>query len=494
MNILVEQNKKMEIYKQNDMKKIELHNKLINEQNKITSYLSEMKKLQKYVEAYDVYNDNILENNKLEILLEKCASIQKQNLLEMSLTQEREAKYVKIMEIKEKNIKIEIIIANKEKELSTMMLSKYELYDEFKLLLTKIDNMNENINNNSAELKEYNNKLSSIIEQINEITVLLEEQECLNNCKNNMINTKLNLTKTTQELEKIKKNKYSIINELANYKNNKRQYGDLLSEIMELRQISDINKKIIDITNGKFLDNFLSKNIIPKLTNNLNSILNYYVDFKIIIVYKNKNMSVYKKDKNGFITNSRQLSGYESLMTNIAFRLAFNNINKSLKTNFFIMDETFTFCDDNSVTKMQNLFDYIKKLFDYAIVITHNEYIKSYADIDIPIQKCNNFSKIIYINKYNNDAVISSKEKIVDIKKDNILNNIVLEKKKMHNDSSDESIDSAVKTQTKQPRQNLKKLSAEELKEYKKNKKHEWNEKNKEKISEYNKNRYISKK
>ena len=63
-------------------------------------------------------------------------------------------------------------------------------------------------------------------------------------------------------------------------------------------------------------------------------------------MYDNKSIKVYQRMKNDSKINALKMSGYESLMINIAFRLALGNLNKQLKTNFMIMDEAFTFCDD----------------------------------------------------------------------------------------------------------------------------------------------------
>ena len=104
----------------------------------------------------------------------------------------------------------------------------------------------------------------------------------------------------------------------------------------------------------------------------------------------NKKIVVYKDD----MTNVMKLSGYESLMVNIAFRLAINQVNKKQKTNFFIMDESFTFCDDQGISKVSSLFEYMRELYDFVIVVSHNDQIKMYTDVDLRIGKKDGYSYV----------------------------------------------------------------------------------------------------
>ena len=63
------------------------------------------------------------------------------------------------------------------------------------------------------------------------------------------------------------------------------------------------------------------------------------------------------------------------------------------------MDESFSFCDDNGISKISNLFDYMKELYDWIIIVSHNDQIKTYTDFDLNIERKNDAS-YINTNKY----------------------------------------------------------------------------------------------
>jgi hypothetical protein len=110
------------------------------------------------------------------------------------------------------------------------------------------------------------------------------------------------------------------------------------------------------------------------------------------------------------LSNASKLSGYETLMANIAFRLAINSDNKLQKTNFFVIDEGFAFCDEQSVPKISNLFAYMRSLYDFIIVVSHNEQIKMYTDMNLQIIHQNGYSSAKKISEKNKDILMANNQ------------------------------------------------------------------------------------
>ena len=121
--------------------------------------------------------------------------------------------------------------------------------------------------------------------------------------------------------------------------------------------------------------------------------------FKIKIKYDDGIVRVYKNNDEK-MTNIMQLSGYENTIINIVFRLAIGKINKNIKINFFIMDETFSYSDEHNITQISKLFDYMKKIYDWIIIVSHNEQIKNYSNTTINIKSDDGYSYIDAIKSY----------------------------------------------------------------------------------------------
>ena len=82
-----------------------------------------------------------------------------------------------------------------------------------------------------------------------------------------------------------------------------------------------------------------------------------------------------------------------------------NSRNKLQKINFFVIDEGFSFCDDISLQKIPNLFNYMRKIYDFTLVVSHNEQIKMYTDIDLPIISNNGVSKVYFVGNNNKEKI-----------------------------------------------------------------------------------------
>jgi DNA repair exonuclease SbcCD ATPase subunit len=65
------------------------------------------------------------------------------------------------------------------------------------------------------------------------------------------------------------------------------------------------------------------------------------------------------------------------------------------KPNFMILDEAFVNLDKNHLQNLENLFNYVKKKFDFIIIVSHIDILKDFMDNCIYLNKVNGVSKIV---------------------------------------------------------------------------------------------------
>ncbi len=53
----------------------------------------------------------------------------------------------------------------------------------------------------------------------------------------------------------------------------------------------------------------------------------------------------------------------------------------------FLLDEIFVYCDDTNISKISNLFEYLKTKFNFVLIITHYDQLKKYVNTELIIQK-----------------------------------------------------------------------------------------------------------
>jgi exonuclease SbcC len=228
--------------------------------------------------------------------------------------------------------------------------------------------LNDKINERSRLTKIYDiNKHYIIIDNLisnNELVVRNEflERELV------ILNDKINkLTNISNDIKNKKERFEELCQEIHEYENDKLIFGYI--------------KKILD-KNG-LVDKILSNNIIPILKSSINNILSRVCHYKIDIYYKNESVNIFKDDG----LNINMSSGYESYILDLVFRLSLTKINNYIKTNFIMIDEGFNACDSEHKNNVKDLLELMKEHYDWLLIISHDEFIKSFYDMDIRINK-----------------------------------------------------------------------------------------------------------
>jgi DNA repair exonuclease SbcCD ATPase subunit len=270
-------------------------------------------------------------------------------------------------------------INKKEEELKQKTEEKYDEYEKYKEL-------QEKTHEKEKEIAELQVKMSKLNETCNRNKELIEKKEKYNrNLKEiKLINEKYDIV--TKEIEEQKKEITNSTSELFSLKNRFENIEKAETEREELSKIKKINDIIIDVLRNHYIDGILTETLIPRFCKELNEILSHYVNYSIDMICGERSLSIKKIDSTGR-SNINGISGYESLMVNIAFRIAINRVNRKYTTNFFIIDEGFAFCDSDSITKIEDLFKFMRELYKYVIVISHDDRIKMYADTNIQVTK-----------------------------------------------------------------------------------------------------------
>jgi len=183
------------------------------------------------------------------------------------------------------------------------------------------------------------------------------------------------------------------------------EYHALTKELERLTKIENL------LGTGGLVDKILSQNIIPKLQETVNSILRHIADYTVKISYYNGQIEIIKLTSDSKKINIATNSGCEDFIANVSFRLALANYNNYLRTNFFIFDESFKYCDQAFLDSLPKLLDYINIHYTWAIIISHDSRIISLLDNKIKIKSDKDGSRLTYVthsSKQSNLNVISS--------------------------------------------------------------------------------------
>lgn len=316
-------------------------------------------------------NKNILEKIKLNDLDDKIRERyeiyekERNNLEEYEKKFEQIEKYIDKINIDEIKKNICILENNKRinLEIETFNLELKKLDDEMKEIeKDKKITLDFVLEKNDFDFKRYYSLKINAINSNSNINV-------------KEIKDKIKIRKEHNEIEK----KKQIMMEYE-----KRDFERLVNELREYESdklVLSYIKKILD-KNG-LVDIILKKNIIGTLVNNINGILGKIFHYKIKMEYKNQSINIFKDNGLNIIMSS----GYESYILDLVFRLSMVQINNHIKTNFMIIDEGFNACDQDHKNNVKDLLEYMTNHYDWILIISHDEFIKSFYDMNIRIKK-----------------------------------------------------------------------------------------------------------
>ena len=340
-------------------------------------------KINKYEEIEKKYN----EYNKIEEENKRKEKEKEENEKKIEIIDKR-------IKDRERNKKIDEesdgIMTKIRKEMNSEMIE----YDEYN---KRRERMIELMNKINEEEKEITNMKDKLIKEENEMIELRREEKEYNEymktkeenegIKKEYIRIGKEIEEMNNKREKMKQNEIRYKTLIEKEEERIEQYNKLTNE----KEITDIIFKLID-KNG-VVDNMINKTVIPTLERNINSILKLITDYEIKFEYTGNGINIYKIHNNEKI-NIETLSGCEALIANITFRLAFTKLNNYIDIGFLYIDEAFSYMDNQYIKKLENIFNYIRRNYEWVIMMSHDERVIKLYDNKIMIYKTEDGSKI----------------------------------------------------------------------------------------------------
>lgn len=270
------------------------------------------------------------------------------NTLEYYKHQKRQFEIQK--EVDELRAQIEIIdkqkIINDELEILYRQIKQYE-YNTYYIAITN----NTNIDN---QLRGLMKKNKTITEEIVRIESTIE-------------NNKLHNRLTTEIIEKEQHLKYL------------QWYLKLVDKDGIPYDLMIKKLKMVEIELNKFLVQFVG----------------YTVNFEIEFNNKGGKMII-QINKNGFILNCQDLSGFETFILKIGFKMILTRMNHISKFSIIFIDEGLDCIDANNFDRLDKLFSYLRSQYEKVMVLTHIEDIHRFDSFVINIVCNNGISKLTY--------------------------------------------------------------------------------------------------
>lgn len=365
--------------------------------------------------------NELLETNKDELNKVKGLLITNNNNIAIKQNNTKYNNEIRQLTEEIDNLKKSIsIIKLKIADIESLVNNNNKIINDHKLQISKLNDYISN-NDNNIKIKEY----ESDVAILKELQVLQNTQQLyLLYLANIEYNKQNKLIKETykRDIEAIddviktkrEENNVSQIN-LAKLQEQEKYLSETLTvKIKDLSQFnilkSELDQLVVQLDHLKIYNDILSNNKIPamildnnikSITNYINDILKQYTNFTIDIELSDfestrKKITIYqnKGDNNKLTINS--CSGYETIILNIACKLAIKKYTYINSSSIIMIDEILSKVSVQNYCKLPSLFKIIKDNFKHILIISHIEEIQDMIDDDkkINIVKNNDYSYI----------------------------------------------------------------------------------------------------
>lgn len=138
----------------------------------------------------------------------------------------------------------------------------------------------------------------------------------------------------------------------------------------------------------------LISSALPKIQNEVNSILSQIVEFEILFETDGKSINTYIVYDDQNYWPLEMTSGMEKFISSLAIRTALVNVSSLPRPNFIAIDEGFGVLDPDNLNSLHMFFDYLKTHFDFILTISHIDALRDIMDNILEIKKESGFSSI----------------------------------------------------------------------------------------------------
>lgn len=244
----------------------------------------------------------------------------------------------------------------------------------------------------SCQKNNFSNDINNIMVELDkcyEIKKNNKKEENIDKYKKIIKSNQLLINKNIQEIIELNKSIAKL--ELKDSDNEKN-----IEELNMYDKNMILINKYISIIDKDGMPYTLLNNIISKIQSKMNMVLANLVDFCINIELNNNEVIFYKNSKKGKL-DIELGSGFEKFIVGLAFRIAITQLSNVSSCNFLVIDEGFTCADATNINNIDPLFEYLKTHFDFVIIISHLQVLKSKCDNMIEINKVKGNSLIKYV-------------------------------------------------------------------------------------------------
>ena len=176
----------------------------------------------------------------------------------------------------------------------------------------------------------------------------------------------------------------------------KEEIIQVINKVTDLEQKYEAYKYYLMAVDKNGVSYDLISQVLINVETEVNDILAQIVDFQIIFEMDGKNINNYIAYGDDKSWSLEMASGMEKFISTLAIRIALTNISNLPRPNFIAIDEGWGTMDSDNLNSLYQLFQYLKNIFQFSLIISHIDTMRDFTDILLEIKQEEGLSKIVF--------------------------------------------------------------------------------------------------
>ncbi len=222
--------------------------------------------------------------------------------------------------------------------------------------------------------------------------------------KNNKIEIELRNTEEVMSSKRVARETNlqtiaSHTSELTFYADEIRKRKELVSVIKEEEVLIRNWKIYLELVGKNGISKMVLRKCLPIINAKLKQMLDDVCDFDIEVEINQKNEVAFNIIQDGVVSDLGSGSGFELTASALALRAVLSEMSTIPKCSGIILDEIFGRVSHENYENMKRLIEKISESNQYVWLISHNDEIKDWCDMNVVVKKEDNISKIVTMTR-----------------------------------------------------------------------------------------------
>ena len=276
-----------------------------------------------------------------------------------------------------------------------------DVYEEKKELSKSILHLSDQSKSTEIEKQSKESLLSQVSYKIKEIDASIKKsQKYQSDLKfNDEIQEKIDDKKqeqltTDMEVRTMQSNMQELVGKKVALETKKTDIIETINKVKNLEKEFEAYKYYLSAVGNNGVAYELISKTLSTVETEVNDILAQIVDFSVMFEMDGRNVNTYICYGDDKTWSLELASGMERFISSLAIRIALTNISNLPRSNFIAIDEGWGTLDSDNLNSVNQLFQYLKNIFKFSLVISHIDTMRDFTDQLLEIRIEDDGSKV----------------------------------------------------------------------------------------------------